>query len=256
MLFSADESGALTGYTHGCEFDALPNGIAFGRSINSAGKDVFAIRKPTLGKANGMPLLGPVLFTEVHYNPAIRLMNPEAQRARRGAEFVEIWNRTDHPLPLFDPERPENTWRLKGTKFSIPEGQTLAPGETAIIVGTEPETFRERHGLPESLKIFGPIEGGLNNGGERITLLRPLAPEVDGDETTIPMVPVDSLRYNDRAPWPKEADGLGKSLERIEANGVTDEPKTWRASAKDGGTPGWTPFTLPTTTTTNENDEL
>ncbi|MGY8691285.1 MAG: lamin tail domain-containing protein, partial [Verrucomicrobiales bacterium] len=232
------------GYTHGCEFDAMPTGIAYGRSINTAGKDVFAIRKPTLGEANGLPLLGPVLITEVHYHPG-------EDDAEEAMEFIEIWNRTDHPMPLFDPERPENVWALKGTKFTFPPGQTLAPNEGAVITRMAPEEFRKKRALPESMKIYGPFEGGLNNSGERLTLLRPLAPELDGEDSVIPMVPVDSLRYNDKIPWPDEADGTGRTLERLDVTGITDEPQSWRASVENGGTPGQTRFTLPTTNDDN-----
>lgn len=248
FLFSADAQGNLTGYTHGCEFDALPTGIAYGRSINSAGKDVFAIRKPTLGQANGMPLLGPVLFSEVHYHP-------EESDTEEVTEFVEIWNRTDHSIPLFDSERPENAWALKGAKFTFPPEQTLAPGETALVVRMKPEEFRQKRGLSAEVKIYGPFEGSLNNSGERLTLVRPLAPEADGNLSVIPMVPVDSIRYNDKAPWPQEADGAGNSLERRDSSGITDEPKTWQASSSVGGSPGTTPLTLKPTTNDNQDDD-
>ncbi len=250
FLFSADAKGTLTGYTHGCEFDALPTGIAYGRSINSAGKDVFAIRKPTLGNANGMPLLGPVLFTEVHYHP-------EESDTEEVTEFVEIWNRTDHPIPLFDPKRPENTWALKGAKFTFPPDQTLAPGETALVARMEPQEFRRIRGLSADVKVYGPFEGNLNNSGERLTLERPLAPEADGELLVIPMVPVDSIRYNDKAPWPQEADGAGQSLERRDSSGITDEPNTWQASVTAGGSPGTTFLTFkPTTNDKQDDDEL
>ncbi len=243
-LFSADETGQLTGYTHGCEFEALPPGIAFGRSINSAGKDVFAIRKPTLGAPNGLPLLGPVIITEVLYHP-------EEADEEETTEFVEIWNRTDHPIELFDPEHPEHVWQLKGAKFAFPEGQTLEAGECAVIVRQDPELFRAARGLSETVKIYGPFDGALGNSGERLTLVRPLSPERDGERMVIPMVPVDSLRYNDRSPWPEAADGSGKSLERLGAASITDEPQSWRASAGIGGTPGH----FDETTTTHDDNQ-
>ena len=116
-----------------------------------------------------------------------------------------------------------------------------------MITRMKPADFRAARSLPESIKVYGPFEGGLNNSGERLTLLRPLAPELNGEVSVIPMVPVDSLRYNDKAPWPEDADGTGKSLERLDATGITDEPQSWRASVEVGGTPGQISFTLPTT---------
>ena len=231
-LFSADEGGNLTGYAHGCEFGALPPAMTYGRSINSAGKEIFALRKPSLGEANTLPLLGPVIITEVFYHPG------EEEDPDESTEFVEIWNRTDSPVPLFDLENPANVWELEGARFAFPGGQSLEAGEGALIVRMDPEAFREAHSLSAGVRIFGPFEGSLNNSGERLTLLRPLSPEWDGEDSVTPMVPVDSVRYNDKAPWPEAADGSGKSLERLGASGITDEPQTWRSSVAPGGTPG------------------
>lgn len=230
-LFSADPEGSLTGYAHGFEFDALPPGIAFGRSVNSAGKEVFALCRPTLGKANGLPLLGPVVISEVFYHP-------EETDAAESTEFVEIFNRTEASVPLFDPERPENVWELKGMKFSFPPGQTLEGGECAVVVRMDPEAFRTAHGLSPEVKIYGPFSGALKNSGERLTLVRPVSDEKSDALSIIPMVPVDSLRYNDKSPWPEAADGSGRSLERLDASGITDEPRTWRPSLSPGGSPG------------------
>lgn len=240
-LFSADAKGILTGYSHGVAFDALPTGIAYGRSVNSAGKEVFAIRKPTLGSANGAPLLGPVLFTEVHYHP-------DDTDPDESTEFVEIWNRTDRAIPLHDPAHPEHVWELKGARFAFPQGVILKGGEVALIVRCEPEAFRREHGLGAEVNVWGPFEGALSNAGERLTLVRPLDPLIDRQgQERVPLVPVDSLRYNDRAPWPEEADGMGRTLERKHLAGVTDEPLSWQASPKEGGTPGRLPVVSPET---------
>jgi hypothetical protein len=231
VIYSANAEGQLTGYDDECKFGALPSGLAYGRRVNSAGKAVFGVCEPTLGKANGPPLLGPVIFTEVHYHPGES--DPEELD-----EFVELWNRSDHGVNLFDPEHPENVWHLSGAKFSFPPGQRLEAGECAVIVRDDPEAFRQRMGLAPSVKVYGPFEGRLDGSGERLTLLRPLLPEQDGGEWRIPMVPVDSLRYNDKAPWPETADGAGPTLERRHPDGMTDEPRTWRASLREGGSPG------------------
>jgi hypothetical protein len=55
------------------------------------------------------------------------------------------------------------------------------------------------------------------------------------------MLEVDSVRYNDRDPWPEAADGEGVSMERIPAAEFSDDPESWKGSAQDGGTPGNVP---------------
>lgn len=48
---------------------------------------------------------------------------------------------------------------------------------------------------------------------------------------------VDSLAYDDAAPWPTEADGLGATLELVDASSDNTEGENWKASI-DHGTPG------------------
>ena len=237
-LFSADAAGTLTGYTHGCKFGALPSELSHSRSVNSAGKEVYALHNPSLGSANGTPILGSVLITEVHYHPV------ETDEEELN-EFVEIWNRSNQEVALYDPEHPENRWELQGMDYTFPPDQLLAAGEYALICKRAPESFRKRHQLDTEIQVFGPFEGSLNNSGERLTLARPEPPIIDGDKLVIPMVPVDSLRYNDKLPWPTEPDGAGYTLERKSTLGRSDEPKHWRASNTLGGSPGRPTNTLP-----------
>jgi hypothetical protein len=49
---------------------------------------------------------------------------------------------------------------------------------------------------------------------------------------------VDSILYDDQAPWPVEPDGNGPSLERVYAWMYGNEPANWSASTITGGTPG------------------
>jgi len=45
------------------------------------------------------------------------------------------------------------------------------------------------------------------------------------------------VRYNDKEPWPTNADGFGPSLERLDAAAYGNDPINWRASYGPG-TPG------------------
>ena len=72
-------------------------------------------------------------------------------------------------------------------------------------------------------------DGKLSNGGEKIKL-------VDENNDTI-----DEVEYDDKAPWPTEADGDGPSLELIKANfdkNSNDSGANWKKSTADGGSPG------------------
>ena len=53
----------------------------------------------------------------------------------------------------------------------------------------------------------------------------------------VPRIAVDSVRYNDTAPWPVEADGQGASLQRVDPTAYANDPANWIANFR-GGTPG------------------
>ncbi len=235
-LYAANGEGELTGYSHGFRFPAGANGVSFGRHVNSAGKEQFPPQKSiTLGKANSGPRRSGVIISEIMYHP----FNNDSD-----AEFVEIWNRGEKAQPLFDPLHPENTWYLEGMKFSFPKGQTLKPNEVAIIARLDEASFRGRYSVPEGVKIFTmEEESALQNSGEKLRLLRPDIPDVvsPDEPPEVPMLEVDHVRYGDRDPWPEEPDGDGVSLERVAEESYSNDPKAWRASHKDGGTPGTPP---------------
>jgi len=232
-LFSADAQGSLTGYSDGFAFGAAANGVSFGRHTNSVGEVQFpAQRERTLGMANSGPRVGPVVITEFTYQPL-----------SGDVEFVEIQNLTALPVDLFDPAFPANRWRLSGVGFDFPEGLTLPAGGLAVVTAGDPTLFRARFSIPDSVPVLGPFSGNLQDGGERLELQRPDAPDTVTNQlgqvqVIVPYLAVDSVRYNDRAPWPAEAAGLGASLERRPADTYGDDPAAWRASLA-GPSPGF-----------------
>ena len=157
-------------------------------------------------------------------------------------EFIEIKNIGDKKVNLFDPKFRDNTWALTGVRYKFPKDITLKPGQYAVVSSVAPAVFRERYGLPESVRVFGPFEGALSNGGERVSLLRPDEPDTEAGETIVPMLEVDSVRYKDGPKWPQDADGDGASIQRVKDSVFGDEPKSWKSSGRAGGTPGDLPL--------------
>ena len=229
VLASADAGGELTGYSDVLSFPASANGVSFGRETNSVGDVQFRPQLvPTLGAGNAGPRLGPVVINEFNYEP------------RAGdVEFVEIRNITDVPVPLFDPLFPAHRWRLVGLDFEFPTEITLPPRGYAVVTAGDPDRFRSRFGIPAGVPVFGPVLGNLQDGGERLELQRPDAPDLETNQTGqvsmfVPYLTVDSVRYGDRAPWPAAAAGLGSTLERRTPLVHADDPVAWSASATDG----------------------
>jgi hypothetical protein len=221
-LFSTDGSTNLTGYSHGFVFEAADPGVSFGRYVNSIGEETFPAQTVnTFSLANAGPRVGPVVIREIHYNPA-----------PGGDEFLELANITSGSVPLFDPARLTNTWRLNGVGFDFPTNVTLGPQTVVLIVATNPASFRAKYQVPESVLIFGPYSGELQDSGERLRLERPA---ISDETNNLVYIVVDDVRYNDKAPWMPAADGSGASLQRIVASDFGNDPANWRAGAPSPG---------------------
>ncbi|MFO1498270.1 MAG: lamin tail domain-containing protein [Verrucomicrobiota bacterium] len=220
-LFSADAAGNLTGFSDGFSFGAAPNGVTFGRYINSIGEIQHPLqRSRTLGAPNSGPAVGPVVINEINYHPG-----------GEEEEFVELKNITSSAVKLYDVERPTNSWRLAGVGFDFPPNNEIPPNGLALIVGTEPSVFRARHAVPAGVPVFGPYPGALQDSGELLELARPDVPEIDTNGVAfVPFIAVDGVRYNDKAPWPTNAAGAGASLERLNPLAYGNDPANWRAS--------------------------
>jgi len=142
-------------------------------------------------------------------------------------------------LPLYHAAYPSNTWRLHGVGFDFPTDVQIAPYGLLLLVGSDPVAFRAKYAVPSDVPIFGPYPGKLQGGGESLAIQRPDAPDLDTNTGSlfVPYIDVDVVRYDDKAPWPTNADGLGPSLERLNAAAYGNDPINWRASV-GGPSPG------------------
>jgi hypothetical protein len=222
FLFSGDAQTNLTGYSHGFDVGAAAEGVSFGRYVISTGEDHFTAQiQPTPGAANSGPLVADVVLSEIQYNPS-----------PGGGAFIEIRNRSANPVPLFDPVRPANTWRLNGAGFVFPPGLTLPAGASAVVTAGDPGVFRAQNGIPAGIPVLGPFSGALQNAGERVELQRL---DTRGTNNNTAWVTLDAVRFNDRAPWPAAADGAGASLQRRNLAAYGDDPANWAAAAPSPG---------------------
>lgn len=243
-LTAANPAGTLTRFVDMAEFGPSENGVSFGRYPDGAGA-LVAQRRLSLGTgvtaqdppsdlakfrtgrgaANGLPKVGPVVLSEIHYHPASG--NPFD-------EFVELQNISAAAVPLFDPAHPSNTWKLaSAVDLVFPQNLTLQPGQTLIACGTDPQAFRTARGLNANTLVLGPWDGQLNNAGESVRLYKPDPPNTN----QVPYILVDQVNYDDQAPWPVEADGDGPSLERLDPTAYGNTAGNWFPGPING-TPG------------------
>ena len=236
-LFSANDTGSLTGYMHGFEFGAAENGVSFGRWVASDGEEHFTAQlELTFAEANTGPRVGPIVISEIMHTPPDNL-----GAGATDMEFIELQNNSGKWVPLFDISHPENTWRLRsGIQYDFPQNTRLDAGARILIVGFDPVSqpqvlsrFREHYQIENVTSIYGPYSGKLNNSGDRIVLKKPDAPQTAPDQNIgkVPYVTVDAVYYGVGTPWPEPAVGSSESIQRIDLGQFGSEPTNWLSAS-------------------------
>lgn len=112
--------------------------------------------------------------------------------------------------------------------FSAASVTSLAPGQRVLLVNDR-AAFTERYGIRSN--VIGTYSGSLSNNSETLTL------SLIGGAT------IHRFTYDDEAPWPICADGLGHSLVLKNPTTAPDHnlPTSWECSAHFGGDLGGTP---------------
>jgi hypothetical protein len=148
---------------------------------------------------------GEVVISELMYHP-IDLDD-------FGDEFLELHNPTGAVVDL-------DGWCFTdGISFCFGPGDSIAAGGYLVLAQDAVE-FQVAYGFPPD---FSGYTGRLSNGGEILAL--------EDDFGAI----VDRVDYDDVAPWPTTADGLGFSLEVIDPAEDNDTPRNWGASTNAAG---------------------
>jgi VCBS repeat-containing protein len=242
-LTAADEEGYLTWFVDHVEFGAALNGESFGRWPDGTG-NLYPMTELTLPGQNSGPRVGPIIISEVMYNPPALNGGEPAN-----LEFIEIYNPTNEVLDT-------PNWHVRGgveydfpTRYGfpvpadIPGRVTVDPGATVVLVGFDPadpadaETvadFRRYYSIDETVQLVGPLTGSLNNAGDVVGLLRPDHPPA-WEPHHWPHVVEDELVYDDVTPWPTEPDGQGASLHRRRADFWGRDPASWVAGLPTPG---------------------
>ena len=161
-------------------------------------------------------------ITEIMYHPT---PPTDAERAAGHTssslfEYLVLTNTGDQPADL------AGIRFTNGVSFDFDTlaNKTLAAGDTVILVRNR-AAFEARYGVGHP--VVGEYRGKLDDGGERVTLT-----DAAGQELM-------SVRYNDKEPWPLEADGQGSSLKLSESqnNENYSNSTNWNAGSAigDGG---------------------
>ena len=215
----------LTDYRFKENFGASLEGTTLGYYYKpgSGTYNFIALQDPTPAAPNAAPKIGPIIISEVMYNPAID----------GASEYLELLNISDSSVSLFD-NTTGKAWQFSdGIDYEFPAGSPLvmAPGER-IVLTRSLTAFNSEFTTPEGIRVFEWLTGKLSGGGETVQLARP-GPVNDLNE--VQYVRVDRVKYNNKAPWPISPDGDGPSLTKIAENQYGNDYLNWRAAA---GSPG------------------
>ena len=96
--------------------------------------------------------------------------------------------------------------------FVIPNGATLA-ADTRLVLSADPEAFAIAY--PDVTNVIGGFGFRLANGGDAVRL-------VDSAGAI-----VESITYDDKAPWPTAPDGNGHTLTRAIPLAAPGTPASW-----------------------------
>jgi len=166
-----------------------------------------------------------VRITEIMYHPSSE--NP-------AEEFIELQNVAATNVNLVG-------WRFtKGISFTFSNNLVIPPG-SFLVVAANGNAFTAKY--PGVMNFVGNWTGVLNNSDETIQLENSTGNSVDevsyADEGDYAVRVRAAQDYNHRGwDWLSEADGSGKSLERINPALTGKSGQNWAASVPTNGTPG------------------
>jgi hypothetical protein len=214
VYLRSGSDGVPSGYEASESFGASASGVTLGRHIKSAldsGENFVAMSTDTPWTANAYPMVGPVIITEIMYNP---------DAANTGDEFIELHNITGAPVLLADETSTETgpgvfttdtvEWMFSdGITFTFPAA-TVIPANGYLIIAKDPAAFTNYYGeMPAGVDVIPMGDSSLGNGGERLQIVRPGDQEYGKERFWIRS---ERVTYGDGAPWPTGADGEGMSL--------------------------------------------
>ncbi|MFV1883281.1 MAG: lamin tail domain-containing protein [Balneola sp.] len=165
-----------------------------------------------------------LVINEISYNPS---------DDKNGGDWVEFYNPGDATINL-------DGWYFKDEDdshtYSFPNGVSIEANDY-LVVTNNAAAFSTIY--PSVSNALGQFNFGLSGNSDHIRLY-------NADSLL-----VDEVRYDDESPWPTEPDGLGFTLELVDAGTDNSLGENWTSSLTKGGTPG-----LQNQQIINSNEEL
>ncbi|MCX6132901.1 MAG: CotH kinase family protein [Ignavibacteriales bacterium] len=148
-----------------------------------------------------------VVINEINYNSSDQF---------NSGDWIELYNTGSESIDI-------TGWTYQDSDpahaFRFPTGTILGAGQYVVLV-EDSSLFKAR--FPDIKNFVGQMDFGLSGSGEFMKL------------TNAKGEGVDSLTYDDQAPWPTEPDGNGATLELIDPARDNARGENWKASVGHG----------------------
>jgi hypothetical protein len=226
VYISSAVNNELTDYQSKEEFGASAEGETLGAYYKPStdSYNFVAMSQPTPAATNSGPRVGPIVISEIMYNPT---------GSSDADEYIELQNISNSPVTLYDSVKLK-PWRMTdGVDFEFPAGMSalvMDPGERVILTRNL-VSYQNVHGATPA-KRFQWTAGTLDNGGETVQIAKPGG--VDGLNQT-QYIRIDRVNYNDAFPWPTSPDGSGSSLGKIATHEYGNDFVNWTATSASPG---------------------
>ena len=159
------------------------------------------VRTVTINYTGASPNpVGSVIFNEILYQPGV----PDSA-------FVELFNASTNVA--FD----IGGWNINGVGYNFPSGTVIGPRQYVVVTKSIP-AFAFAFGF--GVAPVGEFGGNLDPDGETLSLIKPAT-------TNSPELVVDTLRYENQAPWPTIQPGSDISLQLIDAQQDNSRVSNW-----------------------------
>jgi len=242
LYLSSAQNDVLTGYRNVEDFGDSETGVSFGRYYKSStgNYNFVAMDENTPGSVHSYPKVGPIVISEIMYNPE---WPDGGSYTNDQYEYIELQNISAEPVTLYRYDKAEPWKFTDGIEFTFPANSpvTIDAGGYLLIVN-KPAAFLWRYpDVPDGI-ILGPYDGNLSNTGENLELSMPGDVDKDG---MLHYIRIDRVKYSDGSHsencpgnfdfWPIEADGNGGALKRRISSEYGNDPENWTASAPSPG---------------------
>ena len=225
LYLSSAVDDEITDYQAREDFGASLEGETLGNYYkpSSGTWNFVALVAATPGAPNRGPRIGPVVISEVNYQPG----------GNADAEYFELLNISDAPVALYDAMKGA-AWRITdGVDHEFPSANpvVMAAGERIILTKSLSQ-FAAAYSPPAGTRVFEWTAGRLSNEGEQLQISRPAG--VDGANLR-QFARVDRVGYGISSPWPATAAGGGPVLTKVAEEEYGNDFANWIAATAGPG---------------------